>query len=384
MNDLRCYDLIIKRAKNLDGSLADIAIRNGKVAALGLLPEDATARQTLDLHGGVYVSAGWIDSHVHCYPKSPVYHDEPDLVGVAGGVTSVVDAGSTGADDVEDFHRLACRAETHVYALLNIARTGIAMQSELADMARIDQDAVHMAIKRYPGFIIGIKARMSSSVVGLNGTKPLVSAKEIQRRHPQLPLMVHIGNNPPDLDDIADLLTEGDIITHCYNGKPNRILTASGELRESIKRALGRGVRLDVGHGSASLSFAVAGQAIRQGIFPYTISSDIYCRNRLNGSVQGLAWVMSKFLTLGLSLEHVIDCVTCHAADALRLAGKGRMAVGADADLTLFDLYTAPQIFVDSEGQSARGERRLAPLAAVVAGKILLTDEGKARNDVHL
>ena len=171
MNDLRCYDLIIKRAKNLDGSLADIAIRDGKVAALGLLPEDATARQTLDLHGGVYVSAGWIDSHVHCYPKSPVYHDEPDLVGVAGGVTSVVDAGSTGADDVEDFHRLACQAETHVYALLNIARTGIATQSELADMARIDQNAVHTAIKQYPGFIIGIKA-FTAAVLGGIGSLP--------------------------------------------------------------------------------------------------------------------------------------------------------------------------------------------------------------------
>lgn len=382
--DQHDFDLIIRQAKHPDGSLTDIAIRDGKVAALGRLPDNATARQTRHLHGGIYVSAGWIDAHVHCYAKSPVYHDEPDLVGVAGGVTSVVDAGSTGADDVEDFHRLASQAETHVYALLNIARTGIAMQSELADMARIDQDAVHAAIKRYPGFIIGIKARMSSSVVGLNGVKPLVCAKEIQQRHPLLPLMVHIGNNPPDLDEIADLLTAGDIITHCYNGKPNRILSAGGELRDSIKRALARGVRLDVGHGSASLSFAVAQQAIRQGILPYTISSDIYCRNRLDGSVRGLAWVMSKFLTLGLTLTQVIDCVTCHAADALRLTGKGRLAVGADADLTLFDLYTAPQVFVDSAGQSAEGDCRLAPLAAVVAGKIMLTDEGKARNDVHL
>ncbi len=78
--------------------------------------------------------------------------------------------------------------------------------------------------------------------------------------------MVHIGNNPPNLDEIADLLTSGDIITHCYNGKPNRILTPGGELRASVARALRRGVRLDVGHGSASFSFAVAKHAIALGI----------------------------------------------------------------------------------------------------------------------
>ena len=126
---------------------------------------------------------------------------------------------------------------------------------------------------------------MSSSVVGKNGTRPLVLVKEIQRENRQLPLMVHIGNNPPNLDEIADLLTRGDIITHCYNGKPNRILTPSGTLRESIQRALRRGVLLDVGHGTASFSFEVARRAIKLGILPHTISSDIYCRNRMNGPV---------------------------------------------------------------------------------------------------
>ncbi len=93
---------------------------------------------------------------------------------------------------------------------------------------------------------------MSSSVVGENGITPLARAKAIQQENDDLPLMVHIGNNPPNLDEIADLLSSGDIITHCYNGKPNRILNPAGELRSSITRALQRGVRLDVGHGTAS------------------------------------------------------------------------------------------------------------------------------------
>ncbi len=374
------YDLIIRQAKCPDGSLTDIAIRDGKIAATGQLDSGATATHILDLHGQVYASAGWIDSHVHCYIKSPIYHDEPDLIGVASGVTTVVDAGSTGANDVDDFYQLTRAAKTNVLAFLNIARTGIVTQNELADMNQIDKAAVRDAITRNPGFIIGIKARMSSSVVGKNGIKPLERAKAIQQENNDLPLMVHIGNNPPDLDEITDLLTSGDIITHCYNGKPNRILSPEGVLRDSVKRALSRGVLLDVGHGSASFSFEVARLAIAQGIVPHTISSDIYCRNRVTGPVHSLATVMSKFFTVGLSLEQVIECVTCNVADALRLPSKGRLEVGADADLTLFEIQHAPKVFVDSEGQSVTGEQLLVPLAAVVAGVALLTDEGKSNH----
>ncbi len=376
------YDVIIKQAKRVDGTLIDIAIHNGRIAAIGSL--SSAARREINLGGRCYVSAGWIDSHVHCYPASPIYHDEPDRVGIDGGVTTVVDAGSTGADQVDDFYRLARTAKTRVYALLNIARTGIVTQDELADMARIDKPLAAAAIARHPGFIIGIKARISSSVVGANGVKPLQRAKEIQRENGDLPLMVHIGNNPPDLGRIADLLTAGDIITHCYNGKPNRILTPAGELRASVRRALERGVHLDVGHGTASFSFEVARLAIAQGIYPHTISSDIYCRNRINGPVHGLAAVMSKFFTLGMTLPQVIDCVTQHAAGMLRLTQKGRLEPGFDADLTLFEVRRAPCVFTDAQGLSVDGEQQLIPLAAVVAGECLLTDEGKASHVFNL
>lgn len=372
------YDVIIRQARHVQGALVDIAVRDGKLAAIGQLDPQASAKRVVDLHGQYWVSAGWIDSHVHCYPASPIYHDQPDLVGVASGVTTVIDAGSIGADRVEDFYRLTRSAKTNVFALLNIARTGILTQNELADMAQIDKSAAKQAIAQHPDFIVGIKARMSSSVVGSNGIKPLVLAKEIQQENNHLPLMVHIGNNPPDLDEIAELLTAGDMITHCYNGKPNRILTAAGTLRQSIRQALDRGVLLDVGHGSASFSFDIAELAIKQGIYPHTISSDIYCSNRMKGPVHSLATVMSKFFTIGLSLEQVIACVTENAATALRLKNKGRLDVGADADLTFFALSSEPLVFADSEGKSVTGERHLVPLAAMVAGELIVTDEGKS------
>ena len=374
------YDLIIKQGKCADGSVVDVAVKEGKIAALGSLEHNATAARTLDLQGRYFLSAGWIDSHTHCYPSSPIYNDEPDLVGVSSGVTSVVDAGSTGADDIDEFYRLTRSAKTNVFAFLNISRIGLLRQNELGDMNDIDDELAHKAIRAHQGFVVGIKARMSSSVVQQNGIQPLVRAKEIQANNGGLPLMVHIGNNPPNLDDIADLLTQGDIITHCYNGKPNRILTPEGELRSAVKRALNRGVLLDVGHGSASFSFDVAEVAIAQGIYPHTISSDIYCKNRIKGPVYSLAYVMSKFLLVGLSLPQIINCVTANAAQALRLPNKGRLAVGCDADFTIFDVVEQAQVFADSEQQSRSGQTLILPLAAVVAGQPMLTQDGESRN----
>lgn len=372
------FDLLLRQARLVDETLTDIAIKDGKIAQMGITEGQAT--KTVDLAGKHYVSAGWIDSHVHCYPRSPIYHDQPDIIGIATGVTTVIDAGSTGADDIDDFYTLTREAVTDVYALLNISRVGLIAQNELADMNNINAEALQQAVKRHPDFIVGLKARMSSSVVGDNGIAPLTHAKALQQENGNLPLMVHIGNNPPDLDEIAERLSAGDIITHCYNGKPNRILTPAGELRASITRAIARGVRLDVGHGSASLSFAVAKQAIGLGILPHTISSDIYCRNRINGPVYSLAKVMSKFLAIGMTLPQVIACVTEHAADGLRLRRKGRLAAGYDADLTIFDLRRQPVLFRDAENDSLQADQLLTPLAAIRAGRGYMTEQGSAEH----
>ncbi|MFQ2630881.1 amidohydrolase/deacetylase family metallohydrolase [Aeromonas caviae] len=374
------YDMIIRAGRLGNGQLVDVAIKHGKIAALGSLPESTEAKHTLTLGGQVHVSAGWIDGHTHCYPASPIYHDEPDKVGVESGVTTVIDAGSTGADDVDDFQRLAATCKTRVHALLNISRIGLLRQNELADPADIDPALAQAAIRRHPGFIVGIKARMSGSVVGESGLQPLRMAKQIQQANGNLPLMVHVGNTPPDLDEIVALLGEGDLLTHCFNGKPNRILTPAGELRQAVREAMQRGLLLDIGHGGASFSFEVAELAISQGILPHTISSDIYCKNRIKGPVYSLAHVMSKFFAIGMTLEQVLACVTHQAADALRLPGKGRLEVGADADITLFEMSCGSTLFTDTEAGTRNGDRQLLPLAALVGGELVLTHYGKSHH----
>lgn len=139
-------------------------------------------------------------------------------------------------------------------------------------------------------------------------------------------------------------------------------------------------MRIDVGHGTASFSFEVARRAIAMGILPHTISSDIYCRNRIDGPVRSLALVMSKFLAIGMTLPQVIDCVTVSAAEGLRLTRKGRLEEGFDADLTLFSLQHQPTLLVDAEKESLQADNILVPLAAIRAGKGYLTEQGSAEH----
>ncbi|MCO6549253.1 MAG: amidohydrolase/deacetylase family metallohydrolase [Gilliamella sp.] len=381
------YDLIIKNAKQIDESVTDIAIHHGKIVAIASSIMDQSER-VLDLQNKHYVSAGWIDSHTHCFARSPIYHDDPDLIGVKAGVTAVVDAGSIGAIDADEFYQLAQQASTHVYSFLNISKIGLLRQSELADIQDIDVPLFDEALAKYPDFIIGIKVRMSRSVVGKNGIFPLVKAKEMQKKS-GLPLMIHVGNNPPELDEIADLLTKGDIITHCFNGKPNQIFDKQNKLRGSIKRAIERGVILDVGHGGESFSFSVAERAKCLDIYPNTISSDIYSKNRLQGPVFSLANVMTKFICLGYSRKRIIDSVTKNVAQVLQLKNKGVLSVGYDADLTIFDIRQQTVSLLDSEGEVRQSDEQFVPLASIVADeknhliRIEITEEG-SKNELRI
>jgi dihydroorotase len=128
-----------------------------------------------------------------------LYYDYPDQIGVAKGVTTVIDAGTTGAENISIAStNYAQAAKTNVFALVNISKWGIVEQDELS---RSFQNQSRLRSRKYlsefPDFIVGLKARMSKTVIGDNGITPLKLAKNIQKEHPGLPLMVHIGSAPP-------------------------------------------------------------------------------------------------------------------------------------------------------------------------------------------
>jgi len=308
--------------------------------------------------------------HVHAFPEFDPYGDEIDEIGVRQGTTTIVDAGSCGADRIGELIRSGANSDTRLLAFLNVSRIGLARVDELSDLDWVDPALAADTAARFPDAIVGFKARISRSVVGDSGLEPLRRARKLAD-DAGLPLMVHIGSGPPDIRDILALLEDRDIVTHCYHGKANNLFGPDGEPLPELREALGRGVRLDVGHGTASFSFRTAGAALRAGVRPHTISTDLYRGNRLNGPVYSLANVLSKFLLLGWTLPEVVAAATSAPAEWLRRPELGRIRVGESANLTLFSLEDQPAEFIDSEGEKRTAATIIQPWGVVANGKLV-------------
>ncbi|GAA3410155.1 amidohydrolase/deacetylase family metallohydrolase [Paenibacillus hodogayensis] len=372
--------IIIRNGTIIDPSLGlngryDLRISGGIVEGLyrpgeGQTADGAPAARELDAAGCI-VTPGWIDLHAHVYPQRAVLGIEADRVGVEQGVTTVADAGSAGSAYYREFaDEVAAASRTEVLAWLNIAEQGLCEdRGELADLSRLSVErTVELALAE-PG-IIGIKARMSGSVIRHNGLRPLEIAKEASRAA-GVPVMVHIGNAPPRLGDVLDLLEAGDVVTHAFHGKAGGMFDDGGRLISEGVAALARGVRFDLGHGSASFSFRTMKAALAEGLGGYTISTDIYRQNYADGPVYSLAVTMSKLLALGVPLDSVVGAVTSLPASVLGRAGRlGTLRTGTIGDVTIVRLADKPVSFIDAEGERMSGESILEPVWTVKGGEV--------------
>lgn len=363
-------DLYVKNGRDASGQPLEVLISGGVITQVGAHLDDTSATEVLDVDDAI-ISAGWIDDHTHCYEKLTLYYDDPDLDGYTTGVTTVIDAGSTGADNIADFYERTRTKKTNVYAMINISKTGILAQDELGDMARLQFDPLQMAISKYPDFIVGLKARISKSVVVDNGIEPLKVAKDFQQRLRQrLPLMVHVGTNPPDLDEIMSQLTRGDIMTHCFNGKANGILAADDQVKDFVKRGYAAGIVFDIGHGTDSFNFHTAAIAKQNQLTPATLSTDIYHHNREAGPVYNMATCIEKMLYLGYPLTTVLPMITSHPAHNFNLARKGELKSGYDGDLTIFNVTPGHHELTDSNGNTATATTIVQPQYSIIGGHV--------------
>lgn len=361
-------DFVLRHVRFPDGRIADLNIRNGRIDSLHQ-PGTASGGDVLDCEG-LYVSSGWIDMHVHAFPEFEPYGDSVDAIGVDCGCTTIVDAGSCGADRIDELAASRAESLTRLFAFLNVSRIGLQRTDELSQLEWIHREALLQAVHAHPDFIVGLKARISSSVVRGNGTEPLRLAVGLSEET-GLPIMTHIGSAPPAIEDVIPLLRKGDIVTHYLNGKANNLFDDAGTPLSVLTDAIGRGVKLDVGHGTASFSFRTAEQARSAGISFDTISTDIYRGNRLNGPVYGMANVLTKFLTLGYPLTEVIEAVTSRPAAWLKRPELGRIQVGDPANLTLFSVKNVPSVLTDSEGVTRISAQTIQAEGVVIHGKYL-------------
>ncbi len=352
----------------------DIGILDGVFAAV----EDVRKQTGEDIQyidaSGYYVAPGFIDLHAHIFKDYTDLGIDPDLVGIEQGVTTIVDAGSAGYDNYQTFKETVIeKSKTEILAFLNISRNGLCKGlSELANLNELMSIQEGKEIFNREGSIVGLKARMSGSVVKDSGIKPLEHARDLANELGK-PIMVHIGNPPPNLPEIFPLLKDGDIVTHAFHGKKHGILTESGELIPEAMCAIERGVRFDVGHGTSSFSYKTMRKFKDKYDIAFTISTDIYKKNYSN-PVGSLMITMTKLLSLGYPLTEVVTAVTKRAADSLHLTEQGTLRVGSVADVTIFGLKEKGEsTLVDSEGEVLDFNQELTPYITLKAGKVAYT-----------
>lgn len=378
--DDKPYDLLIRGGKVIDPSqnleaVRDVAIAGGKIARVEPQIPAAQAREVVPAEGKI-VTPGLIDLHTHVFPYVGPYGIEPDPYFVHHGVTTVVDAGTSGAFTFPAFRRFIIeKATTRIRALLHVVSIGMVAGStdnmgELEDLRYCVPQLAVQAAKENKDLVVGFKIRFSEKYTGPNDYEGMKRARAAADEA-GLPLMIHIGGSYTPLGEFLALMKKGDVVTHSFNGHPHGLLDASGKLLPEVLAARERGVFFDVGHGAGSFSFEVMEMCLAQGFRPDTISSDLYSAN-INGPVYDLATTLSKFLLLGLNLREVVERATVNAARVFDFGAEiGTLKPGAEADVAVFDLREGEFTFTDAGGKTRTGRQKLFPVTTVRAGRVV-------------
>ena len=371
------YDLVIANGEVLDPSQKlrgkrDIGIKHGQIAGIETSIPAARAVQRIDAAGKL-VTPGLVDLHTHLVPHLGIGLPADELVGITA-VTTAVSAGDAGWQTFGAVRHYAIpQARTRIFAFVHIASIGLAGGLAPGEMLNIDYanvDGCAKAVIENPDIALGVKVRITDTVVGQNGLEPLrraIRAAELVGKG--VPVMCHIGAAPGSLSDLLDLLRPGDILTHAYSGAGNNTVQ-NGQLLPAARAAKQRGVIFDVGHGGGSFDYTVCEPALQQGAVPDTISSDIHAVSINTPGYPTLPNVMSKFLNLGMPLEDVVAKTTVEPAKILgRVPGLGTLRLGAPADVAVFDLVDGPVEFVDTRNNKRNGTKKLVPVLTVKAGR---------------
>ncbi|WP_046468428.1 amidohydrolase/deacetylase family metallohydrolase [Allosalinactinospora lopnorensis] len=366
------WDLLVRGGRVIDPATghdgtADIAVRAGRIAEVRPgLPAEAAA-EVADARGRL-VTPGLVDLHTHVWTGATYWGLDPDPVAWRTGVTTWVDAGSAGAYGMDGLRRfIADRSRVRVRALINVSGLGLVAETgEHRVLDHLDVDTAAAVAARHGDLVCGVKARIDSRTVGPNGIEPLRRAVALARRI-ERPLMVHVGYGPPTIADIAPLLAEGDILTHCASGCPAD-LVEDGKLSSAARKAHDNGVVFDIGHGSGAFAFDVLEAELASGVRP-VVSTDLHARS-VHGPAFDLPTVLVKMLAAGWGLYEAIEAATTRPARVLGLDAGG-LAPGSPADIAVFAVEEGRFPVVDVHGGVREAPLKLANTATYVAGRPL-------------
>ena len=381
------FDLLLKGghvidARNNLSAVRDVAIKDGKIALVAANIQASRAGRSVNA-AGLYVTPGLIDIHVHVFAgmgergsyagDNSVY---PDGFTFRTGVTTVVDAGSSGWRNFEEFrNRIIDRSKTRVLAFLNIVGHGMRGGRYEQNLDDIDAKPTAEMAMKYPKVVAGVKTAHYSGPEW----KPVdqaIAAGKIAK----IPIMVDFGRAYPERS-LAELVTSkfrpGDIFTHCYGGARGELI--DGKVNPAILPAQKRGVIFDVGHGGGSFVYRTAVQSFKEGFYPNSISTDLHIGS-MNAGMKDMLNVMSKIMALGMKLDDVIVRSTWNPAREIQHEELGHLSQGAIADIAVLRLAKGKFGFVDQDGGRMDGTQKLECELTIKDGKVVYDLNGLSKD----
>ncbi len=387
------YDMLLKGGhlidpKNNINERMDIAVSEGKIAKVSSNIDADQATRVIDI-SGLYITPGLIDMHVHvfmghepgAYIADGATSVMPDGFTFRSGVTTVVDAGSSGWRNFEQFKEQTIdKAGTRVLALLNIVGTGMSSRYEEQDVSDMNPEmTAYMITRQYPEILVGIK---SAHYWGdFTQVDKAVEAGELAN----VPVMVDFGEHDPP-NSIQSLFMEhlrpGDMFTHTFSYGPTQretIVDENGQVKPFIFEAQKRGIVFDVGHGGGAFSWRQAVPALQQGFMPTVISTDLHTQS-MNAGMKDLCNVLSKFMAIGLTLEEVITRATWVPAQVIGRPDLGHLSEGTEADIAVLNLREGDFGYVDVRRKRVDSNRKLEAEITIRAGRIVWDLNGISAN----
>ena len=379
------YDLVLRGGRVVDPSsgldgVQDIAVEGGVIARIAPSIPAAEASRVIEVAGKI-VTPGLIDLHAHVFEGVTRNGVHPDLGGVYAGVTTIVDAGSSGAATFSAFPRhVIPHCHTEIIPFLHICQTGLATSPDIIAESSIDLDDTLRTVDQHKGLICGIKARMVSPALEIMGMDMPRLARRAARESGTR-LMVHIGDtekryDPKVIHALLPLLEKGDILTHYFTANPGGVLDANGKLVPEAREAADRGVWFDTAHGRMNFSFDVGRRIIEQGLLPHCISTDLTVPGRLR-TVHSMTEMMTRFLGLGFTLPQVVTMCTANPAKAIGAESRlGSLAVGRQADISVLETREGDWVVFDVLGASLGVRQAVVPFVTVKRGQVFTPDWG--------
>lgn len=363
---------VIDAKNNIDAKM-DVAVKDGKIFRVAANIPESTAKKVIDV-SGLLVSPGLINMHTHVYAGSNVGFTDgtssqlPDAFGPRSGITTVVDAGTSGWRTFPDFKtKIIDKSMTRVLAFLSIAANGYSVDNAQENLAEMDVQKTAETIKNNPDILVGVRIGRYDGKEWTPWERASEAAQIVNK-----PLFVECHLPQYTLVDQLNRMRPGDIMTHAFENVAERmtVVDEQGKVRPFVLEAQKRGVLFDIGHGGGGFWFNQAIPAFKQGLFPNSFGTDEH-RTSMNSGMKTMLNVMSKYLNMGMSIPDIMARGSWFPAKSIKREDLGNLSEGSVADIAVLSILNGKFGFFDSGSNRIEGDRKFEAELTVRAGRVI-------------